>query len=912
MATPPPLHTVFGRTAELRAISRFLEELRGSSQALSIDGQPGIGKTSVWRAGVRLAKERGFDVLSCRPAESERKLAFSGLADLLEPLPDEAFEELPEPQRHALQVALLRISPGERRPDPRALAAGLRGLLAGRASVRPVLLAVDDAQWLDVASAQAIEFALRRIAVEPVGLLASRRPGEALGPALGDVPPVLLGPLSLAAIHHAIKQKLDYVLPRPLLARVHSATGGNPFYALEIARILRETSLRPGEPLPIPRDLSRLALRRVQQLASSTRDVLLTAAAVAEPARDVLTALHPDEAESALEEAERAGVVEGHGSVVRFAHPLFAAAVYSSAAPPVRRRVHSRLAEVVGGLEEQARHLALATDAVDEGTASRLQDAAREVAARGAPAAAAELVQHALRLGARNTTAEAERVLALADYLHLAGDSHGAREVLETNAAWREAPAKLQAPAHTLLLELLYWTRDYVTAGDAGALALERAASTEVAAAIHAKLAEIWEVDMKRAAAHADSALALLEEAGADADPNVLARALAMRARNRLALGHGLDHALVERAIALEVEVGSRHTAHSYGQWLKYVDDLDGARRRLSETLRDAEEAGDEASVPNILQQLAITECWAGNLDLARGQAVRACELAEELGLVSVGVWRIRALVEAHVGNESEVRAIGAKLSSEGWEPGVLALLEAALGLLELSVGDAKAADVHLRAAVASTERMGQLELGVHRVHADAAEAALAVGDRAFAEQVVDRLETHGRKTAHVWSLATGARCRSLLEADRGDFAGALETSDEALSAHERLGMPYELARTLLARGQVERRMKRRKDAKSSFEHALALFGEIGARLWTDRAREELGRLGLRHAAPDELTPSELRIAELAASGLTNREVAQAAFVSPKTVEANLARVYRKLGIRSRAELGAWLGSRQA
>jgi DNA-binding CsgD family transcriptional regulator len=899
---------VIGRDAELEAVDRFLESVSAGAASLIVEGEPGIGKTTVWSEGVRLAEERGFHVLACRPAESETKLSFSALADLVEPLPDDALEFLPEPQRHALEVALLRVSPGDSPPEPRALAAGFRSLLVGLAQARPLVVAIDDAQWLDSSSARAIEFALRRIAAEPIAVLAARRPGQGLEQALGGLRPLRLGPLSLAAIQHLIKRELGRSLPRPLLARIHKTAEGNPFFALEIARVVMDSDISPGAPLPVPRDLSELVLRRVERLAPPTREVLLTASALANPTRGLLGAVHDGDVSRALEEAEDAKIVDTHETNIRFAHPLYAAAVYASASHERRRRLHSRLAEVVDELEERVRHLALATtEGTDEPTAVAVHTAAREVAARGAPAAAAELVEHALRLGASGTAAETERIVDLAEYLHAGGDSHRARQVLESVESWREKPAELQARAYLLLLELIYWTEAALVAVEFGEQALADAAAPEVAAAIHAKVAEVCEFDLERAAEHADAALALLERMGEDADQDVLALALAMRARNRLALGHGLERELVERAIALE---RTPHAAHAYGQWLKYVDDLDGARYWLGRSLQEAEEAGDETSVPNILQQLAMTECWAGRLGLAREYAVRACEMAEDLEIISVGVYRVRAIVEAHLGNDAEVRKIAERLWAEGWDEAILQHLEIALGLLELSLGNAEEADRHLRAAVEIAERMGQLEPGIHRVHGDALEAALAVGDHERANEIAAWLEAHGRRSGHAWSVAIGARSRALVEAKRGEFDAALASVEAALLAQERLPMPFELARTLLAKGQIERRAKRRREARESLERSLAIFEGLGARLWAQRAASELRRVPIRRGVPSDLTEGEVRVAELAATGKTNREVAQELFMSPKTVEANLSRVYRKLGIHSRAELGARMAER--
>jgi DNA-binding CsgD family transcriptional regulator len=216
-------------------------------------------------------------------------------------------------------------------------------------------------------------------------------------------------------------------------------------------------------------------------------------------------------------------------------------------------------------------------------------------------------------------------------------------------------------------------------------------------------------------------------------------------------------------------------------------------------------------------------------------------------------------------------------------------------------------ADAHLRAGLHAAERVGCREPGIHRMHANAAEAAVALGELERAEQIGNFLEEHGEQINHHWSLATGARVRALVTAARGDLEAGLAAVEEAMERHEPLAMPFERARTLLVKGVIERRARRRGQAKKSFEQALEIFEHLGASLWVERARAELDRVGLRRSSGAELTEGERRVAELAARGLTNREVAAALFMSPKTVEANLSRAYRKLGISSRAELGAQL-----
>lgn len=424
--------------------------------------------------------------------------------------------------------------------------------------------------------------------------------------------------------------------------------------------------------------------------------------------------------------------------------------------------------------------------------------------------------------------------------------------------------------------------------------------------------------DAELALEQADMALALLERLGDSAEPGVLGGALALRVRAGGVLGRGLDRDLMDRALGIWSRLPpDRATgeplAPMFGFWLRWIDDFDASRRLLESLVREATATGHETTRAVGLMQLSVTECWAGNLRLARDHAASAFELSEDLEITQLALRTTLALAlaEAHLGNVVTARALCEQLRPLASGAGGATIdLEGILGLLELSLGDSEAADAHLRAAVNVFERVGFGEPGQFRVHADAGEAAVSRGDLPRAARIAGFLEGHGERADHRWSRATGARVRALIEAAEGDVEGALAASERALRHHESLLMPLELARTHLVRGVLERRARRRGDAKRSFEQALEIFEKAGARVWAERTRAELDRLGLRRSSGDELTEAERRVAELAARGLTNREVAAALYMSPKTVGANLTRIYRKLGIKSRAELGARMAER--
>lgn len=273
----------------------------------------------------------------------------------------------------------------------------------------------------------------------------------------------------------------------------------------------------------------------------------------------------------------------------------------------------------------------------------------------------------------------------------------------------------------------------------------------------------------------------------------------------------------------------------------------------------------------------------------------------EQQGTVSAEVDLWRAYLEAHVGRRDSVRAAAALATSE--EPVIKGIWSRSLGLAALADGDVQDADRHLTDAVAELERIGFREPAIWRVDGDAIEAAVATGQLERAERALQRFEEQALRSRIPWSLAVSARCRGLLLAAQGELAAAAAALDRSLGEHERCPVPFERARTLLVQGQVLRRMKQKRRARASLDEAKAMFERLGADAWVGRVEAELRRVAVRQA-PDELSATELHVARLAAAGLSNPEIAAEVFVSRKTVEANLARVYRKLGLSSRAQLG--------
>ena len=371
---------VSGRDSELASLRAFVASIPEAAAALVFEGEAGMGKTTLWRAGVAEVEAAGFRLLQAVPAESETTLSFSGIGDLLDPVLDETLAALPTGQKRALSCALVLEDDEGLPPDAHAVGVALLGCLRGLAEAGPVVVAVDDAQWLDAASSSGLAYAVRRLRGEPVGVLLARRSGiesglvDELRRALPAerVTAVDVGPLDVDALHHVVQEHLEVVLPRPLLVEVHAAAGGNPFYALEIVRMLRRSgvSVEAGQPLPVPESLHELIHDRLRALAPESRDFLLAAAAHAHPTIALTETASGVSRSDGLAPALDARIVELTGERIRFTHPLLAAGAYEIGRPvaaagdpratrgPARRSGGARLAACgVGRRAERRRRV---------------------------------------------------------------------------------------------------------------------------------------------------------------------------------------------------------------------------------------------------------------------------------------------------------------------------------------------------------------------------------------------------------------------------------------------------------------------------------------------------------------------------------------------------------------------------
>ena len=880
-----------------------------------LEGEAGIGKTTIWEAGVAAARESPGWVLVSRPAEAEAALGFAGLSDLFEPLPDEVFAALPEPRRHALEVALLR-APARGRGDVRAVAAAVRDVLGELAAIGRVIVAIDDLQWLDVSSARALAYALRRLEGESVALLATRRsnieaPLDIRRTFDRAVELVEVGPLGEDELHRLLRLQ-GMTFPQPVLARLHAISGGNPFFALELARgVARHAD--PGEPLRVPMTLAEATRARVEALPARTRSWLLAAAALAAPTVSVVAATGPDgRGRDPLAAAVRAGVISVDGDRIRFTHPLLASAIYGASTPEQRRSVHEQLADVVADLEERAKHLALAAEREDASSANVLEAAGRRAHARGATHEAAFFRERAGRLTPMATPERRwARLNDAAENYAQSGDYDRARILTEDVIA--SAPAGV-ARGHALHAHARIRSN---AIQPAEWLALQEEARREaqgdpkLVATIERGLVtfSIAQLDFDGAARHARASLAAAEEAGDDV---ALAAALAGVAMADFPLGRGSRLRLLERAVALEPvtadgRLWERPRAILAGR-LRDVDRFERSRSLYAEARALAAAAGQEGGRAWLLLGACTLECLAARYDEAARYASEAFEAnAELIGQPRGDAWTMVALVSVYSGDPAAARE---RLANAG-APIQLRVdvgcpkADEVAGFLELSLGDMEAAARQLEPVAARMSASGARDPSLFRFVPDLVEALVGVGrhDDALAE--LERFEQSARGLGRVSALATAARCRGLAVGATGDCDRALGAFEDALRRHDRVVMPFERARTLLALGTVLRRAKQRQAARRSLDEALLEFERLGTPLWADKAKAELGRIGGRRPNRDGLTATEQRIAALVADGLTNREIADRLFVTVKTVEGTLSRVYSKLGLRSRTELTA-------
>ena len=912
---------LIGRDREREQLDALLTEARlGGSRALVLRGSAGIGKTLLLDYTVQQA--RSFEVLHYTAVESEAELPFAGLQALLRPLLVH-LSEIPEPQARALRGALALEASAE--TNRLAVYAGALSLLGAAAERVPLLVVVDDAHWLDRPSAEALTFAARRLTAESLALLFAVREGE--GTDLGvSLPELELEPLEVAASTELLHERFGSTIAAEVARNLAEATGGNPLALLEVAPLLSEGERVGREPLPdyLPasESVDRTVRRALRRLPPEARRALLVAAASDSSTAGDLAALEP---------AEEAGLVRIHAGSVAFRHPLVRSAVYHAASADERRVAHRTLADALTGEEDvdrRAWHLAAAAAGPDESVADALEAAASRFVERGGQASAWRALERAAELS-EDDDACARRLHAAGRAAEHAGDLERAA-VLAERALARGCDPGIRAAARVLAWQVNDWRGqaedDVELQTEAERLAPFHPARAALMLYVSGNAA-VRRLDLERALRLTRRSVEIMPVNGAwsaegpwkpwmaEVEANVrwqLAFILLLLGRPTEA-----DEAVRGVTAGGRVSHGSGDLRSYYHA---YVERYDEARSGIERMLRSSRATGDVWAEIWMTRTLAFVDLLEGRFPAARAGAARSLGMAESIAVPSAIAFNLAILARlaAVEGRESEAREHAARadeLAQRGIGSRLLrAQLQATLGLLELGLARPLAAIEMLRPVADLAERHGVREPGVLPYAPDLIEAYARAGEREAAIRELEKLAELAGALDRLWALATVARLHGLLgpDDDLDDHFGA------ALELHEQgAGSAFERARTELLYGERLRRAKRRVEAREHLRSAMELFDGLGAAPWSEQARRELRASGESiprrdPTAPEKLTPQELQIALQVAEGKTNRDVAAALFLSPKTVEFHLTRVYRKLNIHSRAELVRLFSSERA
>ncbi|GAA1422198.1 LuxR family transcriptional regulator [Streptomyces thermospinosisporus] len=892
---------------------------RGGSVLLH--GPAGIGKSTVLRA---LAAENAAaprTVLRCSATESESHLPFLALADLFGLVLDRVAPRLPAAQRTALESALTgRESTLQR--DGLALRLAVLSALRALAADGPVLVVADDLQWLDSASAELLGFAARRLGDTPVQMLcAVRTEDEEYDRHLRACPPdtlaVRLGPFTRAQVSALLDHRGYTGLSRSTARDIHRTSGGNPLFALELGRALAEspTRPRPGEPLPVPTSLRALVLSRLEMLSAEARRTLLVASAGARPTLALLHAAGRENAEAETAQATALGLLatDPEEPALRFAHPLISAALYAEAPAHERRAVHTALSRAASDPIERARHLALATTGTDPEVAARLAEAAALARDRGAPSVAASLGL----LAARHTPAGSspgpdERRLQAAEDAITAGEADLARDIAREVLTRATVPAE-RVRAWMVVIEAAGQALGEVDAVFPQVLA-DAGDDPRLLALVHYQLA--WRelvVDgdfdkARREAAHA----AELAARGGDRRTELMS--LAFQASTETLMGHPDAPVTIKRALREPQDpyVACHHNGAGMARfrWLLMSDQLPQARMSITALLREARRRGMVESEVHFLRFLADTELRSGHCGRALDLARESLRLARDSGIGEGASAMLASLAEASGGDVDRALALAREAADHAEVDGdqmYLSRALAALGYAQLVSGDAAAAVRSLRRVRELEQGMGISDPARGRWQGDLAEALVRIGEPGEAQELINFTRVHALRLDRAGVLAVLDRAEALVRAARGEHDAAEAQLASARDRLGKLGYGLEEARAAFALA----RLRSRRPGPPAYDEAARLFRRCRALPWLRQveAAAAAGRAepeaapAATPAALDGLAAMERQVAALVMEGATNREIAARLFISVKTVEATLTRVYRKLGIRSRVDI---------
>jgi DNA-binding CsgD family transcriptional regulator/tetratricopeptide (TPR) repeat protein len=898
-----------GRRDELAALDGLLDDARGGrSGVLVLRGEAGIGKTALLEHAIGSASD--VTLLRAVGVESEIELAFAALHQLCAPLAG-FVDRLPGPQRNALEITF-GVSAGAA-PDRFLVALATLSLFSDAAHERPLLCVVDDAQWLDRASAQALGFVARRLLAEPVALLfAAREPTDAFA----GLPELLIDGLDDAEAFKLLTSVIPGRLDDRVADQLVAEARGNPLALLELPRGLSPAQLAGGFGLPgalsLAATIEQSFLRRLEALPENTQRLLLVAAAepLGDPALLWRAAQRLGITGSSREPAESAGLIEINGRV-RFRHPLVRSAIYRAASAQQRRPVHRALADATDAAidpDRRAWHLAEATAGPDEDVASELERAAARAQARGGLAAAAAFLQRAAAL-TPEPGRSAQRALAAAQTSYEAGALDEALTLLAT--AETGAGDDLQRARVQLLRAQIAFAAQ--RGGDAPRLLLEAARQLEAADPDRARTtylealeAALFAGPLARGADVIDVSLAALAGPAARSPPrptDLLLQGMATLPID----GHAAAAPILKASLSAFREEATLPPEES--RWLSLAcraagNVFDEESWRLLDTrqLQRARDAGALTEMPVLLSAVSLIQLLCGELSAAES-------LLDELRATTAATGipahhYVEIMLAALRGREPELSALLEELITDAKARGegvALAFAGQAGAILYNGLGRY---DEALAAAREAVDGAPHSELSTPSPAAELVEAAIRAGERRIAERALERLTLTTRPSGSDWALGVEARSRALLS--DGDAAERLYR--EAIERLQRTRLRLDLARAQLVYGEWLRRERRRLDAREHLRTALELFTSMGAEAFAARAERELSATGERARkrtveTREELTAQEAQVARLARDGLSNSAIGERLFISQHTVAYHLRKVFTKLDITSRNQL---------
>jgi DNA-binding CsgD family transcriptional regulator len=900
--------------AELAACQQALSAGRGAAAAAVITGAPGIGKTTVWRAAAD-TQPAGRVVLRTTGLQAGGQAGLGNLADLLNPVADAALPRLPPPQAGAIQTALGLAAAGSP-VTATLLELATVGLLRELADTG-LVVAVDDEQWMDPDTLRLLESAVVRLKDVPVRWLVAVRSGhtgrglaQVLDHELGAaVTRVDLAGLDDAALSELVMDRFPGRWSPGVLHRVLALAAGSPYAALELARETAVLGGHDGTGIHLPATLADSLRSRLERLSPGVLAMVQAAAVAETPTRALLRVVGGQAADGRVDEALEAGVLDADppDPVLRFSHPLLREAAETMLTGPGRRRLHREIGAALPDPDQAAWHLARGADEPDETLAERAEQAARHASARGAPARAAALAQAAAQLTPDPDSLLAwRRRISWLEWLDAAGEFEQARRLSEKWAV--QVPPSLRGR--------LTVARARVVIDVEASCGLFAEAFAELAGRDPARAAEagtqmclLLGIHQRRLSEARSRTGPVIAQARAAGNPVRLRQTLAAAGLLAALSGEPGTGDQLREAVRLpgftDMPFPYEAPEMVLALWHLWRGEFGPARDLMNAVIDVAERQGSQESAGNTRLHFAELEWRAGSWDAAASHAAAGARWSRESGYGQEGSPAFAiSLVEAGRGNlegACELAATGVAQAEGQGDWAFAAHCRTVLGLAELSAEDPTAALRWLEPVADMLQDGGIGDPGIYAFTPDLIEAWAATGQLDRAAGRLAWLREAARRLDHPWARITAGRAEAALRLAERDPAAAVRAVAAVIPEARERGLPFELGRCLLMLGTAQRKARQRRDAAATLDEAAAVFATLGARRWQALAQAQRARLAPGH--DDSLTPAERRIADLVAAGHSNPEIAATLYVSVKTVEANLTRIYRKLGLRSRVDL---------